>query len=194
MQLATGDLIRERLPHMRAYARSLTRNRVAAENLVQDTIVRVLTSIDKFDGSSFTCWSNAILRNRFIDDCRRVRFQARSIEDVPDTAIAQKPTQDTVVELDETLRAFDDLSSQHREILTLICLKEYSYERTAKLLNLPLGTVRSRLSRAREELLAAVDGSRRSRRNGEMRQSECGRRPMKNSPRPEIIGLVAQSA
>lgn len=179
MSNGTGDLIRERLPHMRVYARSLTRNPVTADDLVQDTIVRVLTSIEKFDGSNFAAWSNTILHNRFIDECRRVRFQGLSIEDVPVMALAQKPTQDTAVELDETLRALDELSPKNREIITLICVNELSYGRAARLLKIPVGTVRSRLSRAREELLAAVEGDRHGRRNGEASRTEHGRRRMR---------------
>jgi len=167
MGFAIGDLIHERLPHLRAYARGLTRNRAAAEDLVQDTIVRALTSAEHFDGSNFKGWSNTILRNRFIDDCRRARFQSGSIEDRPAAATAQEATQEKVIELDETLQALGNLPPKHRQVLVLICFKEFSYARAAKRLKIPLGTVRSRLSRARAELLAVVDGEGRGRRNGE---------------------------
>lgn len=166
MDSAIGDLILKRLPHWRAYARSLTRNRAAAEDLVQDTAVRVLTKSKQFDGSNFASWSNMILRNRFIDGCRRARFQSGSIDDVPGTAIAQEATQDFTVELDEILRAIQDLPPKFRKILVLSCVNGLSYEHTARRLKIPLGTVRSRLSRARFELLATVDGKRRDHRNG----------------------------
>ena len=161
MNSTAGDLIQERLPQWRAYAQSLTRNRAAAEDLVQDTVVRVLTAIDRFDGTNFKSWSNAILHNRFIDDRRRARYQGGSIEDLPVAATAHKATQEIEVELVETLRALDDISPQHREIIILVGLKELSYARTARRLKIPMGTVRSRLSRARAELLTLVDGERR---------------------------------
>jgi RNA polymerase sigma-70 factor (ECF subfamily) len=146
----------------------LTRNRAAAEDLVQDTAVRVLTQSKQFDGSNFASWSNMILRNRFIDDCRRARFRSGSIDDVPATAVAQEATQELAVELDETLRALEDLPSNFRKILELKCVHGLSYEHTARRLKIPLGTVRSRLSRARAELLATVDGKRGDPRSGDM--------------------------
>ena len=167
MTFAVGELIQERLPQWRAYALSLTRNRAAAEDLVQDTIVRVLTSISHFDGTNFAAWSNTILRNRFIDDCRRARFQCGSVEDLPVTATAQEATQEHTVELHDTLRVLDNLAPQHRDILVLTCVKELSYVRTARQLKIPIGTVRSRLSRARSLLLATLDEKRGQRRNGE---------------------------
>lgn len=164
MSAPMDSLIVERLPRMRAYARTLTRNRAAADDLVQDTIVRVLDSAEHFDGRSFAAWSGTILRNRFIDNCRRARFDAGPLDDATDVAVTQQPTQERVVELDETLRVLDDLAPKHREIIVMICIKELSYARTARLLKLPIGTVRSRLSRARVELLAAVESDRHDRR------------------------------
>jgi DNA-directed RNA polymerase specialized sigma24 family protein len=70
------------------------------------------------------------------------------LEDLPVTATAQEATQESVVELDGTLRMLDNLAPRHRKILVMICLKEYSYIRTARELKIPVGTVRSRLSRA----------------------------------------------
>lgn len=81
--------------------------------------------------------------------------------------MAQKATQDLAVELDETLRELDNLAPKHRNILVLTCIHELSYARTARRLKIPLGTVRSRLSRARAELLATVNGQRGDRCNGE---------------------------
>lgn len=174
MGYAADDLILGRLPHLRSYARALTRNRAAADDLVQDTVVRILTSIDQFDGSSFAAWSSTILHNRFIDDCRRVRRHEGIAEERTTSAVVQEPTQDFAVELDETLRVLDRLSPKHREIITLICVKEFSYERTAQQLDIPVGTVRSRLSRARQELQSVIEGGRRDRRNGEAHQTETG--------------------
>ncbi len=158
MTYPIGDLIQKRLPHWLAYAQSLTRNRTAAEDLVQDTVVRVLTSAERFDGRSFASWSNTILRNRFIDEYRRSRFRDASVVDLEGTMTAREASQEVKVELDETLRALDGLSPKHRRILVLTCIQDLSYVRAARRLKIPLGTVRSRLSRARKELAAALDG------------------------------------
>lgn len=158
MTYAIGDLIQKQLPHWLAYAQSLTRNRTAAEDLVQDTVVRVLASIERFDGRSFASWSNAILRNRFIDGYRRSLFQDFSVVDLEEILTAREASQEITVEVDETLRAVARLSPKHRRILVLTCVQDLSYVRTARRLKIPLGTVRSRLSRARKELAATLDG------------------------------------
>lgn len=158
MTYPIGDLIQKRLPHWLAYAQALTRNRAAAEDLVQDTVVRVLASMERFDGRSFASWSNTILRNRFIDGYRHSLFQDGSAVDLEGPAFARAASQEVVVEMDETLRAIERLAPKHRRILILTCIHEFSYARTARRLNIPLGTVRSRLSRARAELLATLDG------------------------------------
>lgn len=185
MNSTIAELIQSRLPQWRAYAQSLTRNRAAAEDLVQDTIVRVLRSVDKFDGTNFKSWSNAILHNRFIDDRRRARFQGCSVEDLPVEATAQAATQEHAIELAETLHALDKLSPKHREIIVLIGMKEFSYARTARRLEIPLGTVRSRLARARAELNAAVHGERRPDGNGKRR------RPRRGGVAPESAAACA---
>jgi RNA polymerase sigma-70 factor (ECF subfamily) len=136
MNLAIGDLIQERLPHLHAYARALTRNRAAAEYLLQDTIERVLTSGERFDGSNFKGWSNTSF-------CRRARFRGRPVEDLPVAATAQEAKREKVIELDQTLRALDNIAPKHRQILTLICIKDFSNARAAKRLKIPLGTERS---------------------------------------------------
>lgn len=157
MNVSVNDMIVDRLPGMRSYARSLTRNAESANDLVHDAIVRVISSFDRFDGSSFAAWSNTILHNRFIDGRRRARFHGGSIDDLPSARWAQEPEQYSVVELDETLCAVEGLSPVSREILELICVKGVDYADAAVVLDIPLGTVRSRLSRARGALIQALE-------------------------------------
>lgn len=181
MTYPIGDLIQKQLPHWLAYAQSLTRNRTAAEDLVQDTVVRVLASIERFDGRSFASWSNTILRNRFIDGYRRSLFQDSSVVDLEGTLTAREASQEVAVEVDETLRALDKLSPKHRRILMLTCIQDLSYVRTAQRLKIPLGTVRSRLSRAREELAARLDGKNGDGRNGRLPPSAARPQSRRNT-------------
>jgi len=159
MSHAVHTLLLDRLPKLRSYAGALTRNPSSADDLVQDAAVRILTSVDRFDGVNFESWSGTILRNRFIDDCRRFR-RARLIEPLIQARPVQNATQDFVVELDETMRFLEALAPIHREIITMISIEELSYERAAQRLGIPIGTVRSRLSRARLALEEAVAGGR----------------------------------
>ena len=98
------------------------------------------------------------LRNRFIDIRRRARFHGGSIEDIDTSLFAQQASQETVVYFEQTAREFWRLSPAHREIITMIGINGMSYEQVAKVLGCPIGTVRSRLARARAELQGAIDG------------------------------------
>lgn len=196
MAYPIGDLIRERLPHWLAYAQALTRNRAAAEDLVQDTVVRVMSSMERFDGRSFASWSNTILRNRFIDGYRHSLFQDGSAVDLDGPTFARAASQETAVEMDETLRAIGRLAPKYRRILVLTCIHELSYARTARRLKIPLGTVRSRLSRARAELQATLDGKSGDCENGitpssPARQSSRRKAGRARMPQPERADLLA---
>lgn len=147
------------LPHMRAYARSLTGSADQADDLVQDTAIRLMTAQEQYrQGTNFRAWAIAALRNRFIDLRRRARFHGGSIEDIDTSLFAQPPSQDTIVYFEQTAREFWRLSPAHREIITMIGINGMSYEQVAKVLGCPIGTVRSRLARARAELQSAIDG------------------------------------
>ena len=147
------------LPHLRAYARSLTGSADQADDLVQDTAIRLMTAHEQYrQGTNFRAWAIAALRNRFIDLRRRARFHGGSIEDIDTSLFSQPPSQDTIVYFEQTAREFWRLSPAHREIITMIGINGMSYEQVAKVLGCPIGTVRSRLARARAELQSAIDG------------------------------------
>jgi RNA polymerase sigma-70 factor (ECF subfamily) len=152
------ELLIAALPHLRAYARSLTGSADQADDLVQDTAVRLLCAHNQYRaGTNFRGWAIATLRNRFIDLRRRARFHGGSIDDVDAALFAHQPSQETVVYFEQTAREFWRLSRAHREIITIIGINGLSYEEAAKLLDRPIGTVRSRLARARAELQGAID-------------------------------------
>lgn len=153
------ELLIAALPHLRAYARSLTGSADQADDLVQDTALRLLGAQEQYrQGTNFRAWAIAALRNRFIDIRRRARFHGGSIEDIDTSLFAQQASQETVVYFEQTAREFWRLSPAHREIITMIGINGMSYEQVAKVLGCPIGTVRSRLARARAELQSAIDG------------------------------------
>ena len=159
MQTEFRELLITALPHLRAYARSLTGSADQADDLVQDTAMRLLIAQEQYrEGTNFRAWAIAALRNRFIDICRRSRFHGGSIDDIDTSLFAQLPSQETVVYFEQTAREFWRLSPAHREIITMIGINGMSYEQVAKVLGCPIGTVRSRLARARAELQSAIDG------------------------------------
>jgi len=152
---ATGDFheqLKTILPRLRIYALSLTRDRDAAEDLVHDTVIKALTGRNSFQpGTNLAAWLFRIQRNEFISGLRRRR------PTVPvDTAIAESlshpPHQDSGLVMREFMSAFGKLAAAQREALLLAVLEGLPYETIAEHTGVSVGTVKSRISRARDTL------------------------------------------
>ena len=140
------------LPRLRIYALSLTRDRDAADDLVHDTVIKALTGRNSFQpGTNLAAWLFRIQRNEFISGLRRRR------PTVPvDTAIAESlshpPHQDSGLVMREFMSAFGKLAATQREALLLAVLEGLPYETIAEHTGVSVGTVKSRISRARDTL------------------------------------------
>jgi len=147
------------IPHLRGYARALTRNADAADDLVQDALVRAWASRSQFvPGTNFRAWMFTIMRHRFLDECRRNKGPHLPVEDVSNhAALVNGPTQDSAIEFEEMACAYWQLAPNHREILMLVGALGLEYEEAATVIGCAVGTVRSRLSRARNELQNRID-------------------------------------
>lgn len=159
MRAQTFDnLLIEALPRLRRFAFKLAGNAADADDLVNDTAERALRNRDSFiEGGNFAAWASTLLRNRFIDLARRRRFDGGGIDDLPSALVQFGPTQHGAAMLADAVRALDELPRPHIDLL-LAAADGESYEEMAERAGVPLGTIRSRLSRAREELQRAVDG------------------------------------
>lgn len=155
------DLVRH-LPSLRAFAMSLSRNRSAADDLVQDTIVKAWTNIDKFAaGTNLQAWLFTILRNTYYSSLRKGRREVADPEGIHAQGLFVKPDHDGRLAYKDFQRAFDLLSPEHREVLTLVGASGFSCEEAAGMMGVAIGTVKSRASRARKrlsELMGLVDG------------------------------------
>lgn len=146
------------IPHLRAYARSLSRNADMADDLVQDALLRAWASRAQYtEGTNFKAWMFTILRNRFLDQRRRNRTSETPIDDIVHVGLVTQPPQDTVVYFDDMARAFWRLSPNHREILMLVGTLGLGYDEAARVIGCAVGTIRSRLSRARNELQGRLE-------------------------------------
>src|SRR3982751_2862123 len=148
------------LPNLRAFAVSLTHNPDAADDLVQDTILRAWKNIDRFEvGTNLNAWLFTILRNAFLSQYRKTR---REVED-PDGSFAARlrvpPEQPAKCDVQDMLRALGKLPADQREALLLIVAEGLSYEDAAQVCGVAVGTIKSRVNRARERLarLLAVE-------------------------------------
>ncbi len=148
------------LPRLRAFAIMLTRNRSAADDLMQETALRALRFRDKFIlGTSFSSWTYQILRNEFVSTLRRSKRMVVGLDDLSAEYITKHADQEDTVLTTEILRAMSQLALPEREILTLIAAAGLTYIEAAEHLNISIGTVRSRLWRARNSLADLLLGS-----------------------------------
>jgi len=152
----------ELLPRLRMFARSLTGDAARADDLVQDTIVKALSNIDRFEpGTNLRAWLFTILRNTFYSDLRKRRREVADSEGEHAARLAEPQRQDAAVDFTDFKRVFAQLSAGHREVLTLIAASDCSYE-AAEICGCAVGTIKSRINRARrrlEELLGVEPGS-----------------------------------
>lgn len=149
-----GDALVEVIPHLRRYALALTRSRHAADDLVQDALLRAMERQGQFQqGTNLRAWAFTIMHNVFVDQVRRSVLLKNdswpTSERQPQTVQGE---QDACIELRELQSALDRLPLMQRSLLLLIGLEGFSYEEAAEVTGVAIGTVKSRLSRAREAL------------------------------------------
>ena len=156
------DEIVSHLPSLRAFAVSLTRNMAAADDLVQDTIVKAWGNIDKYaEGTNLRAWLFTILRNTFYSDRRKHRREVPDPDGLHAMTLSVKPAHDGRLAFTDFRRAFDQLSPEHREVLILVGGSGFSTEEAAELMGVAEGTVKSRTNRARKrlsELMGLAEG------------------------------------
>ncbi len=141
------------LKPMRAFALSLTRDMSRADDLVQDTVVKAWTNIDKFQpGTNMRAWLFTILRNTFYSERRKARREVSDSEGVLTEQIAEKPTHDGRLALADFRRAFEKLPDEQREALILVGAEGFSYEVAAAMCGCAVGTIKSRANRGRRRL------------------------------------------
>lgn len=144
----------ECIPHLRAFARSLTRNREQADDLVHDAAVRALTAESQFcPGTNFKAWIFTILRNLYYNRWREHRVRSALLEDPALAGERIGPPQEAVLEVRDFKRTFWQLGQDQREALILVGAGGMSYEEAAAICQCPVGTVKSRVSRARQQLM-----------------------------------------
>jgi RNA polymerase sigma-70 factor (ECF subfamily) len=157
---AVIDHLAEHVAGLRRYAFALTGGQQEAEDLVQDTLVRAIAAAGSFrTGGNLRAWLFSIMHNAFVSGVRRRPPPTVTLgEDA--WAIADPPSQLVQLELRDVLSALGRLPEAQRAALSLIALEDFSYEQAAKVLDIPLGTLMSRLARGRETLRRIMSGDR----------------------------------
>lgn len=147
------DELVDHLPALRAFALSLTREGASADDLVQDTIVKAWTHIDKFQpGTNLRAWLFTILRNTFYSARRKTRREVSDTDGIHAARQATRPEHDGRLALNDFRNAFKLLPDEQREALILVGASGFSYEEAAALTGVAVGTVKSRANRGRRRL------------------------------------------
>jgi len=150
----------ELIPFLRAFARSLCGNPDIADDLAQETLVKAWQSRATFaPGTNLKAWLFTILRNQFYSDRRRAWRQAPWDQDAAERIPGASEEQAWAAELSDTARALSSLSDEQREALILVGAGGFSYEAAAQICNCAVGTVKSRVARARKTLIGILEGS-----------------------------------
>jgi RNA polymerase sigma-70 factor, ECF subfamily len=153
-----NQAVEAEIPCLQRYARKLVRDHASAEELVQEGILRALSKQHLWrEGTSLRAWLFTILHNQYVNEIRRTVREGTVVElSEVDEQLANPPTQDKLLELRDVRRALATLTDGQREAVIRIGVDGWNYERVAKAAGLPVGTIRSRLSRARDRLKAAA--------------------------------------
>lgn len=156
------SLMTQHIPRLRRYARALTGERSAADDLVQDTLERALSRFHLWrQGSDLRAWLFTIMHNIYVNQTRsRIRHPQEPLDDsAADELRAREPDWGELRDIEEALGR---LPGEQRAVVLLVGLEQFSYEEAAQVLDIPLGTVMSRLSRGRERLRVILSGDART--------------------------------
>jgi RNA polymerase sigma-70 factor, ECF subfamily len=147
------------IPKLRAFAISLCGRTSLADDLVQETLMRALDKINSFEpGTNLMAWLYTILRHAFYTDIRKRKRDVADPDDVYSAKLTTPADQEAHIEFLDFSRAFAALSLEHREALVLVGASGLSYEDAAQICKCPVGTMKSRVNRARSRLAELLPG------------------------------------
>jgi len=154
--------LEENIPSLRRYAWTLLRNSSDADDLVQECLLKALDRIDTLRSTSdLRSWLFTIMHNLYVNRWRRMKLRTRLAADNAEAELAVGPSQQASAELQDVLRGLSTLTEEQRQIVLLVAVEGFQYGEVAAMLGIPVGTVMSRLSRARDRLREFVEGRER---------------------------------
>jgi len=158
MNMVTDDMV-ALVPQLHSFARALCRDGVRADDLVQEALTRAFSNIERFrPGTNLKAWLFTIVRNEHYSQLRRRKFEAHGVDTdtLPEPSVP--PDHDGELELRDLNRALATLSPGQRTALILVSASGFSYEEAAKICGCAVGTIKSRVARARDALMEMLEG------------------------------------
>jgi RNA polymerase sigma-70 factor (ECF subfamily) len=156
--------LNECLPALHRFAFTLTRSEDRANDLVQDCVERCLRKQHLFDGQNLRSWMFTVCRRVFLNQIRRdkVRGTPVDMDDAPQSRLSIDAAQEDQMHYHDVVEGFQGLPHNDKVVLSLVAIEGLKYEEAAELLEVPVGTVRSRLSRARTRLRETLEKAEKS--------------------------------
>ncbi|MCT2400187.1 sigma-70 family RNA polymerase sigma factor [Novosphingobium mangrovi (ex Huang et al. 2023)] len=146
------------LPHLRAFARGLSGRPDFADDLVQEAAIKAWSARDRYQpGTNMRAWTFAILRNHYLSELRRNKRQAAFDEGAAERLLVMEPDQEAPLHLGDMETALQQLTPERREAVLLVGASGFSYEEAAAISECPIGTMKSRVARARADLARILD-------------------------------------
>src|SRR5271168_1789574 len=151
------DVMLSAVPSLRAFALSLCGNVDRADDLVQEALLRAWANLDSFElGTNMSAWLFTILRNVFRSEYRKRRREVEDADGSYAESLTSQPNQTSHLEMGEFRRALDQLPTEQRESLILVGASGFSYEEAAQICGCAVGTIKSRVNRARVRLASIL--------------------------------------
>ena len=156
--MTVRDEIVDLIPAMRAYAWVLTRRHEDADDLVQETLTKAIAKINSFHvGTNLRAWLFTIMRNTFLNGIVRAQRMQTGSADCVSTTVCTPATQEWTIRGNELMQIVADLPQHYREMLVLVVINGESYETAAEIFDVRIGTVKSRVNRARAMVAEKLD-------------------------------------
>lgn len=146
------------IPRLRSFALSLARNSSVADDLVQEALIRAWNARDRYaGGTNFKAWTLTILRNQFLNGLRRRKHTAEWNDEAAEKVLIGAADQDRNIHVADVAAALRRLPAEQRQALMLVGAEQLTYEQTAEICGVPIGTIKSRVARGRAALVRLVE-------------------------------------
>lgn len=157
----SNDKLTDMMPALYAFARTLYDQKTDVDDLVQDTLLKAIMNRDKYKPyASLRSWLFTIMKNIYYNRLVLEKREAPGVKDCVSTSYSASvnPSQDSILEMQDVEKAIQKLPPKYQRVLLLVTIEGRSYRRTAQICNCTIGTVKSRLNRARSRLHNQIDG------------------------------------